>query len=232
VTHDAGHALLEAAAAAILVVGGAACFILAWRARHPGGSVTLLPEPPDSVARAVRVLAAVLSLGAAVIHFAATPVHLEELGIAGLGFVAAGTFQAAWTLAWLIEASRVVGRIGIAGNLGIMAIWGWSRTIGLPVGAVTIPEPIGAPDAAATVFQVLLIGLVLSRTHGVAMRLPARVPDASAAATTVLIPAIGLVFLATTLAVTVLADGRGHGHDAGDSHGQPAAAGEAERAAR
>src|SRR5688500_16799750 len=133
VTHDAGHVLLEAAAAAILVVGGAACLILAWHARHLGGSVTLLPEPPDSVARAVRVLAAVLSLGAAVIHFAATPAHLEELGLAGLGFVAAGTFQAAWTLAWLIEASPVVGRIGIAGNLGIVAIWGWSRTIGLPV---------------------------------------------------------------------------------------------------
>jgi len=225
VTHDPGHELLEAAAAAILVVGGVILLVLAWHAGRQGGSVTLLPEPPESVARAFRALAAALSVGAAAIHFAAAPIHLEELGPIGLGFVVAGTFQAAWALAWLIEGSRGVVRLGVVGNLAVLGAWAWSRTIGLPVGPLAgTPEPIAAPDTAATVFQAILVVLLLAHARGVEGWVVRRVRDAGSAATMALVPAVGLVFVATTLAVTVLANG--HGHMPGEGHGQATEAAE------
>jgi hypothetical protein len=59
------------------------------------------------------------------------------------------------------------------------------------VGATTTPEPIGTPDAAATLFQVLLVALILARSRGLEARLTERVRGITAAATMALIPAIG-----------------------------------------
>jgi len=214
--HDAGHALAEAIAAAILVGGGGIFLILAWRARSAGGSDSLLPEPPDSLPRAVRAMTAVLSTGAAVIHFGAVPGHLDEAWWRGLGLLLAGTFQAAWALGWLIEGSPSVVRLGILGNLVIVAVWLVSRTAGLPLGDLAgRPEPILAADAAATLFELGLVALLTARGRGLDRRLAARDRGAGSLATITVVPAIGMALVVTTLALASLA---GHGHAADDGH--------------
>ncbi len=203
--HDPGHALVESIAAAVLVAGGVFVLLLARRARLAGGSVTLLSEP--SVSHAATGVAAhsplagvvaTLSLAAAVIHVAAAPAHLEELGLLGLGFVVAGTFQAAWALAWLIEPNRAVVNLGMAANLAILAAWAWSRSAGLPGLPV---EGIAAPDAAASVFEAAIVGLLLARS---------RFRPAGPTAMIAIVPAIGIVFLITTLVLSSPALGHGH----------------------
>jgi hypothetical protein len=203
VIHDPGHALVESVAAAVLVAGGAIALLLAGRARLAGGSVALLSEPPAAVGPAgglavSAVLAAALSLGAAVIHFAAAPVHVEELGPLGLGFVAAGAFQAAWALASLIEPARGVVFLGMAGNLTILVAWAWSRSVGLPGMPV---EPITAPDAVTSLFEGLLVILLATRS---------RLRPTGPVAIIALVPAVGLVFLGTILALSSPALGHGH----------------------
>jgi hypothetical protein len=216
VIHDPGHAFVESVAAAILVAGGVLALFLAGRARLAGGSVTLLSEPPVSVAgkattaSPMAIVVGSLSVAAAVIHFAAAPAHLEELGPLGLGFVVAGTFQAAWALAWLIEPARGIAAAGLAGNVAILAVWAWSRSAGLP----GLPaEPIAAPDAAAGLFEAALVGLLVARSR---FRRPA--PWATVA----VVPAVGIVFLVTVLALS--SPSIGHAHDepgvAGDLQGR------------
>jgi hypothetical protein len=217
VMHDAGHALVESIAAAILVAGGGILLVLAWRARTTGGPDTLLPEAPDALSGAVRTMAAGLSIGAAVIHFGAVPGHIQEAAWVGPGLVVAGTFQAAWALAWLIERSPSVIRFGILGNLVIVALWLVSRTSGLPVGDLAgRPEAIGGADAAATLYELLLVGLLAVQRRGLNGRLSARLRGAGSVATIAVVPAIGMVLVVTTLALASLT---GHGHTEDDGHG-------------
>jgi hypothetical protein len=197
--------MVESIAAAVLVAGGAIALVLAGRARLAGGSVALLSEPPVShsssraaVYAPLAGIVATLSLAAAVIHFAAAPAHLEDLGLLGLGFVVAGTFQSAWALAWLIEPTRAVVGLGLAGNLAIVAAWTWSRSVGLP----GLPaEGIAGPDAAATLFEAAIVAFLVARS---------RVRPAGPAAMIVVVPAVGIVFLITTLALSSPALGHGH----------------------
>jgi len=225
----AWHELLDDVAAAILVVGGAIYLVRAGRAfrdlhrpRLPPGARSSAARPaetdaPEAVAGAGTVVVAALSLGAAVIHLAAAPPHLAELGALGAGFLVATAFQAGWAGAWLRRPSRALAWLGIAGSLAISAAWAWTRTIGLPVGPDAFtPEQIGAPDAATTTFQLLIAGLLVLRGSGLGRRLAREVRGARSLATIAVVPAIGVVFLATTLAVTVLA-ADDHDHRAGDN---------------
>jgi predicted branched-subunit amino acid permease len=159
-----------------------------------------------------------LSLGAAAIHLAAGPSHVEELGDLGLGFYWAALFQAAWAAAYAARSgtprsSRSLAWIGIAGSLAISSAWVWSRTLGLPVGPEAWrPEAIGIPDAVATTFQVLLAGwLAWELAFVTRSSTPARRLRSGSAAMVAGVPIIGIVFLATTLAVAGVAAGHDHG---------------------
>jgi hypothetical protein len=216
--HDAGHALVESVAAAILVAGGGIFLVLAWRARTTGGPDSVLPEPPEALSGAIRTMAAGLSIGASVIHFGAVPGHIDEGWWVGLGLMVAGTFQAAWALAWLIERSPGVTRFGILGNLAIVVVWLVSRTAGLPIGEFAgRPEAIGAADAAATLFELLLVGFLVAHRRGLDGRLSTRLRGAGSAGMIAVVPVIGMLIVVTTLALASLT---GHGHTEGDGHGR------------
>lgn len=105
---------------------------------------------------------AALSVGAAAIHFAVIPDHLEEWWAFGLFFAALGWFQAAWPIAYLERPSRRLAWIAIVVNLATVALWAWSRTAGLPVGPEPgMPEAVGAADVIATVLELALaVGLL------------------------------------------------------------------------
>ena len=78
--------------------------------------------------------AALLMLGAAAIHFAVTPEHLDEYVPFGVFFLAVGSIQALIGIELLVRPSRRVAFGGAAVNGVLVTIWFPSRTRGVPIG--------------------------------------------------------------------------------------------------
>jgi hypothetical protein len=210
-----GHELLHLVAAVVLVAGGAAFVLASIRSRSVAGPA-VAPSPPTAmVGRSLAVMCAGLSAGAAVIHLVAAPHHYEEIGDLGAGFLAAAVFQGAWAVACLSGPSTRTRRLGIVVNAAIVLAWAYTRTIGLPVGEFAgSPEPIGFPDAATVVFELLLIaGLLLIWARPFDPE-PPRVA-ARTIASIAIVPVLGLTILATSLATVAIASGLDHGTPAG-----------------
>jgi hypothetical protein len=103
--------------------------------------------------------AALLSVAAAVIHVWVMPEHFEEWWGYGLFFLIAAITQALYAIVILRAPTPTLLRVGIIGNVAIIALWVVTRTIGIPVfgphaGEI---EAIGAIDVASKVVEVLLI---------------------------------------------------------------------------
>jgi len=218
------HASIEAVAAAVLSLGGAAILVRAWVDRRSGHrivAVRTFPARPrqDVVRRSVRYLVVVLSTGAAAIHLAAGPEHVEALGDLGLAFYLAALFQAGFAVAWLADRpSRFLIVVGIVANALLVGAWGWSRTVGLPFD-VGGPEGIGLTDAVAVLLELGLMGLLLAPVMRVDERLARLAPPAalSTVATSGVVAIAGVAVLAATIAVADAAGGlhaSGIGHDA------------------
>ena len=129
-------------------------------------------EPATTPVRRVELQATALSIVAGIIHAAYSPSHLEEWWGYGLFFffaaalqiiygvaLGAGAFQpVTWKGDWF-RAKRNFLLLGIAGNLGIVAVYLVSRTVGVPffgpeAGEV---EPFGVIDVLSKVVEVFLI---------------------------------------------------------------------------
>ncbi|MFI6322707.1 hypothetical protein ACIBG8_34565 [Nonomuraea sp. NPDC050556] len=105
--------------------------------------------------RPLPLILAILSAGAAAIHFAAMGEHFALAWTHGAFFAAVGWAQLVWSGAVLVRPSRTVALAGIAGNLLVVAVWAVSRTVGVPFGGP--PEPVGVPDGLATGLELLLV---------------------------------------------------------------------------
>jgi hypothetical protein len=127
-------------------------------------SVAVADRSSDRAASARLALAAA-SIVAGLIHAVVAPQHLAGSTILGAAFVATATFQVAWAAPLSLQPSRRVLDIGSAVNGAVLVAWIASRTVGLPFGPhAWIAEPVGALDAAAAVFElVIVIGSVLIR---------------------------------------------------------------------
>jgi hypothetical protein len=184
-------------------------------------------------------LALALSIGAAAIHLAAGPAHVESLGDLGLGFYWAALLQGAFAIALLRRSvSRRLAWIGITLNVALISAWAWSRLFGLP-GVAGGPEAVGTADGTAVLLQVGLIGLLAARllaarlvaatdrgvgTRRNARRSAARSGSVAAAGFAML---IGVVLVSTTFALADAANGHGHdeaAHDHSSSVQAPGAA--------
>ncbi len=222
--------------ALILLIGGGAILVRAVLDRRATLG-RIVPAPLDArhprtspgaerrsalgaVRRAETLIAAGLSAGAAAIHLAAGPAHVEELGDLGLGFYWAALFQGLFAIAWLGRpGSRRVASVAIVGNLAILGAWAWARTMGLPTIAGG-PESVGVADGTAVVLQIGLVALLAARmralgTWALRSRSPA---DLRTAATSGLVAILGVVALSTTIAVADAAAGH-HDDGAGGEHG-------------
>ena len=122
----------------------------------------------------IVVPVALLSAGAAAIHFAAAGSHFREWWGFGVFFVASGVAQLAWALVVVKSPSRTIWWVGGLGNAAIVLLWVLTRTAGTPIGPdAHTPEPVGVPDAVATGLElaivlavVLPVTAVLSRRRG------------------------------------------------------------------
>ncbi len=103
--------------------------------------------------------AALLSVAAAVIHVWVMPEHFEEWWGYGMFFLVAALTQALYAIVLLRTPTPTLLRVGIIGNVAIVALWVVTRTIGIPIfgphaGEI---EAIGAIDVASKLVEVLLI---------------------------------------------------------------------------
>jgi hypothetical protein len=143
------------------------------------------PEPSrgSGVEPVLRPALALLSMGAAVIHFVVIPGHWEEYWGQGLFFIVAAIAQLLWAVWVVVAPSRLIYLAGAAGNAAIVALWIVTRTAGVPAGpGAGEREAVEFADTLATVFEVLLVvgALVLARTVPArAIRWPAGALSAS-----------------------------------------------------
>ena len=108
--------------------------------------------------------AAGLSLAAAWVHFAYTASHWRNWWAYGLFFLGMGIFQAICVPAivrW--PRNTWVALATIAGNLGIVGMYFYSRVIHIPLGPHTgVVEKAEPIDLATTAAEIVIVGIMLS----------------------------------------------------------------------
>ncbi len=114
----------------------------------------------DVAPRQWLLRAVVLSALAGMIHMLMGPVYFEEwLGYGAFFF---GAASAQILFAMILAAyrpNRLVLWAGILGNAAIVALWAVTRTVGIPFFGpqAGVVQPVGVPDALATLIEVALI---------------------------------------------------------------------------
>jgi hypothetical protein len=104
------------------------------------------------------VSAALLSAGAAAIHFAAAGGHFQEWWGFGAFFVVSGLAQLVWAVLAVRSSSRGVVWAGVLGNAAILVLWIVTRTVGTIVGPDPhTPESVGVPDVIASGLEFSII---------------------------------------------------------------------------
>lgn len=161
------------------------------------------------------IACALLSVGAAVIHFAVLGEHWQEWWGYGLFFGTSAWLQLGWTAAVTWRPSRAMLLLGAAGNLAIAALWLLTRTAGIPLGPAS-GETEGATfiDGLASAFELAIAmgasAIALSHLERLTLR-PAL------AAIILGISAMGVVVL-TTVSLVDASAGEGHESTEGGGH--------------
>lgn len=103
-------------------------------------------------------LAAIASIGAAVIHVAVLPSHWQVWLPAGLFFASVAVFQVIWALAAWTRPSGLLLAAGILVNGACVTLWVWSRTTGVPFGPhAGEPEAVAAADICGLLLQCYVV---------------------------------------------------------------------------
>lgn len=92
-------------------------------------------------------------------------------------------------------------------NTGVVLVWLWSRTVGLPIApAPRGPEAIGTADVIATIFEFALATLLAEVLRVTRQRRTAQLAPFPAAAGLLLqLASIAVVIVGTTIALAALA---------------------------
>jgi hypothetical protein len=105
----------------------------------------------------LRWTLALLSFGAAVMHFANTPAHFDTYWLYGLFFATVAWAQFAWGLAILIKPSRALLYAGLLNGV-VVAVFVLSRTVGVVVGPMaSTTEEFGFAATSSTVLEGLIV---------------------------------------------------------------------------
>ncbi len=111
----------------------------------------------------IALLLAVVSLGAATLHFGFASARFEQYWAYGAFFAGVAWLQLAWAFAVLARPSRRVLATGAVLNGAVVAVWVLSRTVGVLVGPqASTTEAVHFPDALATGFEVLAVAGVVA----------------------------------------------------------------------
>jgi hypothetical protein len=134
-----------------------------------------------------RQVGIVSLMGAAVIHAAVVPEHLEEWRVAGIFFIVLALVQVGLAVALLQSQSRRVYLLIAAVSVGTLVLWAVSRTVGLPFGPEAgEPEVLGRADIVSGILELITTAACVSllSARGAVRESPGRL--AGLAATVVL----------------------------------------------
>jgi hypothetical protein len=125
------------------------------------GGRALAEDRPAPIADAAKVVAW-LSLSAGAIHAIAAIDHFSHWWLYGAFFLVLTYGQVLWGVALLRKApSDRALAIGAYANLAIVAVWLFTRTIGVPLGPQAgSTESVGVGDGAAVLVQLVLVAYV------------------------------------------------------------------------
>ena len=140
---------------------------------RPPGPPAQVPPVRRRASRTLLPLAVVSSAAAAGVHAAMGPSHFSEGFLLGLFFAVSAMAQLAWAGLALTSGGALLLRLGVLLNLGCVALWVVTRTLGLPFGLIPGPEAVGGWDVATVVWELVVAASCLA-----ALR---RTPDVRAA---------------------------------------------------
>lgn len=183
----------------------------------PDGAATAGPEvapprsstPTSTIGDALRWAAAAACAGAAVVHFAHAPAHLDENALHGAFFLAVGWAQLAIAFALARWSTRRTTWIAAAAvDAGVVAVWVLTRTVGLPGDD---PEAVGFPDVLATVLELgVVVAALLALRPAVVRRATPRLHP--------LLGGVAAVALAGVVSASVTPSVAGEHEHAGGGH--------------
>ncbi|SDP33903.1 hypothetical protein SAMN04489867_2117 [Pedococcus dokdonensis] len=153
--------------------------------------------------------AALLTVGAALIHVGVSADHFQEWWAAGLFFLVSAAAQLGWAVwCWSRPVSRRVLLAGAGGSVALALVWVVSRSSGLPIGPEAgVAEPVGVADTVCVALEVLSAALaVVAATAWAPSRLRSPSTPHRAAAITGAVAALTLVASGAAIAAP------GHGH--------------------
>ena len=111
--------------------------------------------------KALASVAAALSIVAGYIHLVVAPEHFKEWWGYGIFFLTVAIAQAVYGVALLLRPRRSLLAVGFIGNLLLIVLWVWTRTVGVPL----IGPGAGEREAVASIDMVskaVELALVLS----------------------------------------------------------------------
>jgi hypothetical protein len=134
----------------------------------PAAVITLLALGADARARLrkqgrrppppVMLAAAACSVGTAAIHALVCPEHFHEGLLYGGFFTVATVAQLVWAWLAIHHPQRWVLAAGLTGNLAIIGLWLFTRTVGIPFGPEAGEvEAIGALDTITAAFEAAIV---------------------------------------------------------------------------
>ena len=128
----------------------------------------------DVLVPTAALVAAALSIGAAAIHAIVVPAHLAEDLLYGGFFAVLCIAQVAWAVLVVVRPRRWLLAAGAAGNLAVVALWGMTRAVAVPLGAgAGQREAIGVIDTSCGLLE---LGVVACCAWLAWHRTPAAVP--------------------------------------------------------
>lgn len=163
--------------------------------------------------------AALASLGAALIHFAATPAHWRDWMPSGLFFATIAVFQLLWAILVWTRPPVLLLAAGMVVNATTAALWVWAHTAGAPLG-----PNAGATEAvsAAGICVLLLECYVVMGAAWAWYRRDQPESVSSFASAAVLLGANTVVVAAVAAGVFSGLQGHDHHHSPIEAEGEPA----------
>ncbi|ORA06941.1 hypothetical protein BST17_00220 [Mycolicibacterium bacteremicum] len=163
---------------------------------------------PRTDSRLAARCAALASLGAAVVHFAVVPAHWQQWALSGVFFAILGLLQLIWARVVLVRTTLPILAAGIVLNVGAITLWALSRTAGAPFGPhAGQAEAVQGADLAALLLEIYVVmGAGWIWYRGLQGQ-----PVSGLASAAVLLGAVGVVTLASTVGV-VSSQRHGHHH--------------------
>lgn len=112
------------------------------------------------------------------IHIGAAVDHFGEFPLYTVVFAALATVQILWGAAMLRRPSRRLLLCGCAFNIGVIALWLASRTIGVPIAPrAWVPEEVGVADLVETIGEIVVVFAALSLAMCARWRIARRVTE-------------------------------------------------------